>query len=108
MTILMNVMINMFDALFSDGLYEKIGKNAIDCAAKIRSALRDNGYQIYIEASTNQVFVIIDNDRMQRLSEKVEFGFWGKYDENHTVIRFATSWATTGAGVNQLMMLLAE
>ena len=97
-----------FDALFSDGLYEKIGKNAIDNAARIRSALRDNRYQIYIESPTNQVFVIIDNDRMQHLSEKVKFGFWEKYDENHTVIRFATSWATTEDDVNQLMELLAE
>ena len=97
-----------FDALFSDGLYEKIGKNAIDNAARIRSALRDNRYQMYIEAPTNQVFVIIDNERMQHLSEKVEFGFWEKYDENHTVIRFATSWATTEADVNKLIMLLAE
>jgi len=45
---------------------------------------------------------------MQHLSEKVEFGFWEKYDENHTVIRFATSWATTEADVNNLIMLLAE
>lgn len=97
-----------FDVLFSDGLYEKIGKNANDNAAKIRSALRENRYQIYIEAPTNQVFVIIDNDRMQHLSEKVEFGFWEKYDENHTVIRFATSWATTEADVDQMIMLLAN
>lgn len=93
--------------LFSDGLYEKIGKAANNNAARIRSALRDNRYQIYIEAPTNQVFVIIENDRMQHLSEKTEFGFWEKYDENNTVIRFATSWATTEE-VDQLVMLLAE
>ena len=62
----------------------------------------------WVRAPTNQVFVIIDNERMQHLSEKVEFGFWEKYDENHTVIRFATSWATTEADVNNLIMLLAE
>lgn len=97
-----------FDTLFTDGLYEKIGQIAIDSAARIRSALRDNGYQIYTETPTNQIFVLIDDDLMQRLSEKVNFGFWEKYDENHTVIRFATSWATAEEDVNQLTMLLSE
>ncbi|HHY64582.1 MAG TPA: aminotransferase class I/II-fold pyridoxal phosphate-dependent enzyme [Clostridiaceae bacterium] len=97
-----------FDTLFTDGLYEKIGQIAIDSAARIRSALRDNGYQIYTETPTNQIFVLIDDDLMQRLSEKVNFGFWEKYDENHTVIRFATSWATAEEDVNQLIMLLSE
>lgn len=97
-----------FDTLFTDGLYEKIGQIAIDSATRIRSALRDNGYQIYTETPTNQIFVLIDDDLMQRLSEKVNFGFWEKYDENHTVIRFATSWATAEEDVNQLIMLLSE
>ncbi|MDU6092414.1 MAG: hypothetical protein E6663_13580, partial [Staphylococcus lugdunensis] len=28
------------------------------------------------------------------------------YDENHRVVRFATSWATTGENVNQLLELI--
>ena len=32
---------------------------------------------------------------MERLQEEVAFSFWEKYDENHTVVRFATSWSTT-------------
>ena len=27
---------------------------------------------------------------MKELSKNVEFGFWEKYDDNHTVVRFAT------------------
>lgn len=97
-----------FDTLFTDGLYEKIGQNAVDSAARIRTALQDNGYQIYTETPTNQLFVVIDDNLMQRLSEKVNFGFWEKYDENHTVIRLATSWATTEEDVDQLISLLTE
>ena len=32
---------------------------------------------------------------MRKLEEKVEYSFWEKYDEDHTVIRFATDWGTT-------------
>ncbi|MDU4450814.1 MAG: hypothetical protein E7I78_12580, partial [Staphylococcus lugdunensis] len=34
------------------------------------------------------------------------FAVWEKYDENHRVVRFATSWATTEENVNQLLELI--
>ena len=43
---------------------------------------------------------------MEELSKRVVFSFWEKYDENHTVIRFATSWATKREDVEKLMDLL--
>jgi len=43
---------------------------------------------------------------MEELSKRVVFSFWEKYDENHTVIRFATSWATKKEDVIKLMELL--
>ena len=30
------------------------------------------------------------------------FSFWEKYDDSHTVVRFATSWATSMDEVEQL------
>ena len=45
---------------------------------------------------------------MKELSENVEFGFWEKYDDTHTVIRFATSWATTKEDVDALCNLLCN
>ena len=40
------------------------------------------------------------------LGEKVEYGFWEKYDDDHTVIRFATDWGTTEAETNALIDFL--
>ena len=45
---------------------------------------------------------------MERLAQKVEFSFWEKKDENHTVIRFATSWATTMEDVDELIKLIKQ
>ena len=43
---------------------------------------------------------------MEDLSSKVGFDIWEPYDANHTVVRFATSWATTPEKIQQLRELL--
>ena len=42
------------------------------------------------------------------MMELVEFSFWEKYDDTHTVIRFATSWATTEADTEKLIAVLKD
>ena len=39
---------------------------------------------------------------MEEWGKVVEFSFWEKYDDTHTVVRFATSWATTKEDVASL------
>lgn len=95
-----------FDTLFTDNLYLEISKNAILMANKLESELIKKGYKMFIDSPTNQKFVIIENSKIDILEEKVGFTFWQKYDDNHTVIRIATSWATTEAQLNNLLKLL--
>ncbi|MBR3954089.1 MAG: aminotransferase class I/II-fold pyridoxal phosphate-dependent enzyme [Clostridia bacterium] len=95
-----------FDTLFTDGLYMTICKNANMQAEKVRKALKEKGYEIFIETVTNQIFIVLENNRLKELSEKVCFGFWEKKDDNHTVMRIATSWATTDEDVEGLLGLL--
>lgn len=95
-----------FDTLFTDDLYLHIGKPAIDAAEQIRTVLRDHGYSLYFEAPTNQIFVVMENRRLLSFGEKVEYGFWEKYDDSHTVIRLATSWATTAEDTGSLIHIL--
>ena len=45
---------------------------------------------------------------MERIAQDVEFGFGKKYDETHSVIRFATGWATTVEDTQKLIRLLQE
>lgn len=97
-----------FSELFTDGLYERIGKPAIDAAEQIKAALKKFGYELYLDTPTNQIFCIVSNDVMKKIAQDVEFGFWEKYDETHSVIRFATSWATTEEDTQKLIQLLSE
>ena len=91
-----------FDTLFTDNLYGRISKNAIDMAELLKKEFQKKGYEFFIESPTNQQFIIMENEAMERLKSKVAFGFWEKYDENRTVVRFATSWATKKEDVEAL------
>jgi threonine aldolase len=95
-----------FDTLFTDGLYWEISKNAIFMAQQLKDAFRAKGYTFYLDSPTNQIFIVLENGQLNRLAEKVSFSFWEKADDTHTVVRFATSWATTQADVDALIALL--
>lgn len=85
-----------FDTLFTDGLYERLGKNADEKADRIRRVLDEKGYVQDIRNRTNQIFLILTKEKAGRAFPLgVELGFWENKDENHVVMRIATSWATT-------------
>ena len=48
----------------------------------------------------------MENEQMERIGERVKFSFWEKYDERHTVVRFATSWATEMEEIEKLNEVL--
>ncbi len=95
-----------FDALFTDGLYESISAHAIAMAQALKQVFQEAGIPFFLESPTNQQFVILENEYLEQLSQKVGFSFWERYDEGHTVVRFATSWATTDAAIAQLRQIL--
>jgi threonine aldolase len=95
-----------FDTLFTDDLYYKISKNAVDQAMRLRDAFEAKGYPIYIESPTNQQFIVIENQKMKELSKKVGFNYIEAVGKEHCVIRFATSWATTKEQIDTLISLL--
>lgn len=81
-------------------------QNAIDTAAKLKSALKEKNYQFFLDSPTNQIFVVLENQKMEELGKKMKYGFWEKYDDNHTVVRFATSWATKMEDIDALIEIL--
>ncbi len=95
-----------FDTLFTDDLYLKISKSAIDKAMRIKRELGAKGYKFFIDSPTNQQFVILDNKKLEEISDRVACSIWEPYDESHTVVRFATSWATTDEQVSKLMEIM--
>jgi len=83
-----------FDALFTDNLYLRIAKHAIEMAMQMRQLFADAGITLR-DSSTNQQFVELSNKQMNQLMEDVLFETWEPIDEEHMLCRFVTSWATT-------------
>lgn len=95
-----------FDTLFENDLYFEISKNAIEMAEKLKGIFKEKDYEFFMETPTNQQFIILENSKMENLKDKVAFSFWEKYDDTHTVVRFATSWATTENDIKLLSEIL--
>ena len=95
-----------FDVLFTDELYTRIARNALDCAEILRQALVQKGYTFLVNSPTNQILVVLENDRYKELSQQVSMSYWERVDDTHTAVRFATSWATRKEDVEALIALL--
>lgn len=95
-----------FDTLFTDGLYMKISRNAIDMAMKLKDLFLSKGYEFFIDSPTNQQFPILDKAKIEDLKDKVAFEIWEPLPDGRFVTRFATSWATTRQQIDTLSNLL--
>jgi len=95
-----------FDTLFTDDLYFRIAKNAIDMAMKIKNGLIEKGYRMYIDSPTNQQFAVVTKEKAAELAQNVSYGFMETLDADHIVIRFCTSWATKEEDVDELLKLM--
>jgi len=83
-----------FIEFFKDNLYFDISNHANDCAGIIRKALVQKGYSFLSESFTNQIFPVMPDEDINKLSGKYSFSFWKKIDDSHSAIRFCTGWAT--------------
>ena len=95
-----------FDVLFTDDLYTRISRNAIETANTLKKGLAAKGYRFFMDSPTNQIFVVLENAQLAALEGKAKFGFWEKFDDTHTVVRIATSWATRMEEVEELIALM--
>ncbi|MBR1449825.1 MAG: amino acid lyase [Prevotella sp.] len=95
-----------FEALFTDDLYFRLAGHAIEMAMRMKQIFREKGYEFYVDSPTNQQFVILDNQEVERLSQHVEFTHFGQAPHHRTICRFVTSWATTEEEIDTLKRLL--
>ena len=94
-----------FDALFTDDLYSHISRHAIGMALRLKEGLKARNVPFLLDSPTNQQFVILENKQLEELQKQVRFSIWERVDADHTAVRFATSWATQEAAVDQLLSL---
>jgi threonine aldolase len=83
-----------FDTLFTDNLYFRISRHAIDAAMELQQLFRNKQIPLYIQSPTNQQFPILTPEQIKQLEGKVHYEIWERLSDGRAVTRFATSWAT--------------
>ena len=97
-----------FSALFTDGLYYRVGKHEMELASKLRNAFEDRGIGFLYPSPTNQLFPILTDAQLARLSEKYSFSIQKRLPDGRTATRFCTSWATGEEDVDALINDIKE
>lgn len=83
-----------FQTLLEDGLYFELGRHANEMMDPIREAFKAAGFTCDSDSPTNQLFPILPNWLVEKINARYQTSFWRKIDDEHTSIRFVTSWAT--------------
>lgn len=83
-----------FQELLKDELYFDLAKTANTQAMKIKKVFGEQGFHFLAETFTNQIFPILKNSEIEKLSRNFDFYVWKKIDAENSAIRLITSWAT--------------
>ena len=92
-----------FAAILQDDLWLQTARHANELAQRLAAALTAMGVPLYAASPTNQVFPIFTNAQVEALRQNFSFEFIARVDENHSAIRFVTSWATRPEDVDALI-----
>jgi threonine aldolase len=95
-----------FLELFRDNLYFDIAKHANALARELSAGIKDCGYQLYVETTTNQVFPIFPNTVIEHLQQDYGFHVWEKFDGQSSVVRLVTSWASEQNSISEFLITL--
>ena len=96
-----------FEALFEDGLFYEIAKEENRLANKLYTELVKLGVEFESEQVTNQIFLVFDNDKIDKLKEHIHFEIWSVND-NKTTIRFVSHFLLTDELVDKTIEIIKE
>jgi len=98
-----------FQALLEDGLYFDIARHANEMAFRLRDGIAALGYPFPVPSPSNQQFPVLPNTVVRQLNEMgYEFEIDHTEDDEHTSVRFVTSWATPEAAIDRFLKDLAQ
>ena len=95
-----------FLELMKNDLYSDLAKHANQQAMKIKKAMGERGVQFLSDTYTNQIFPILSNNLIEKLSQKFDFYIWKKTDADFSAIRLITSWNTGDEQVRSFIEMI--
>jgi threonine aldolase len=97
-----------FKELFTGGLLETASQHANAMAAQLSEGITGQGYSLAASTDSNQVFPLLPDAVIAHLAEEFLFHPWLQRDENQSVIRLVTSWATEAQQVDAFLSRMAN
>ena len=95
-----------FETLFTDNLYLRIGRHAVDIAMRLREGMERKGYPVYFDSPSNQQFFLLPNKKIEELRRNFSFELWGPLQPEKTPVRFVTDFSTTPEAIDALIEAL--
>lgn len=95
-----------FEALLSDGLYDKLARNAVSTAQRMATGIKAAGYELLFPVEANMVFPVFSSAVIKKLRRRYAFYDWQNIGDM-TVARIVTSWATPASAVDEFITDLA-
>lgn len=92
-----------FRELFKDNLYFDLAKHANEMASKLTNGIKEAGFKFLTDSTTNQIFPILTNSKIEKLEDLYGFYVWSEIDKNNSSIRLVTSWNTQEESVNDFL-----
>ncbi len=89
-----------FEVLFEDELFYELAHHANDMAGKLAGILKEKDYTFYVPPCTNQLFPILPNKIIDQLFEDFHFSIQKKIDDDNSLVRLVTSWATVPKSID--------
>ncbi|OON95205.1 MAG: threonine aldolase [Epulopiscium sp. Nele67-Bin005] len=97
-----------FKILFEDDLFYKLALHANQTAQTLQIGLKDMGYNMLVESNSNQIFVYMSDEVIDKLKQQFDFEVWTPAGDKPAVIRLVTSWATEPHEVEKFLVTAKE
>ncbi len=92
-----------FIALFSNDLYNRIGRHAIEMAMRLKEGMKAKNVELMIDLPTNQQFFVLPNETIARLRKIASFEYWGAPGPDKSAVRFVTDFSTTPEAIDAVV-----
>jgi len=92
-----------FLELFKDDLFFDLARHSNVMASKLIESIKATGFKMSSASTSNQIFPILPNQLITELEKKFEFYRWNKLNDDFTVLRLVTSWATEESKVDEFI-----
>lgn len=84
----------LFLKLLENNKYKNLANKSLTQANKLIEFLKNQNANFKYSPQTNQLFITLNKDEVEKLSETFKFTIWEKCDNNKIVIRLVTSFST--------------